>query len=250
MFSPKPDHLLPELSLREEVVLLARLLWREGYDDHLSGHITVRQPHGTLLCTPWDLLWCELRPEHLIEIDFEGRRVAGDWPVPPGIPLHLAVHALRSTEVVVHGHPRFGTVWADTGRIPPVYDQTSMKGGGDLVAVAEYAGPVSEMPSAEGVVRDMGVGDMALLRNHGVLVLADSILMAHVRAVALEMRCRTAWHVEAAGGGHEVTDEAQARYRGMQGARPDTQFSGYWAAMVRQELTLHPDLLTGPQASA
>ena len=31
---------MPDLSPREELVILARALWREGYDDHLAGHIT------------------------------------------------------------------------------------------------------------------------------------------------------------------------------------------------------------------
>ncbi len=69
-----PRDLLLELSPREELVLLARTLWREGYDDHLAGHITYRQPDGTLLCNPWLLLWEEIRPEDVLVIDREGRR--------------------------------------------------------------------------------------------------------------------------------------------------------------------------------
>lgn len=46
---------LPPLSPQAEVALLARTLFREGYDDHLAGHITSRQPDGTLLVNPWGL---------------------------------------------------------------------------------------------------------------------------------------------------------------------------------------------------
>jgi len=48
-FQPTPDRLGPELTEREQIVLLARALWHEGYDDHLAGHITVNQGDGTLL---------------------------------------------------------------------------------------------------------------------------------------------------------------------------------------------------------
>ena len=51
-FEPTADRLLPELDIHTEMVLLARTLWREGYDDHLAGHITVNQGDGTLLCKP------------------------------------------------------------------------------------------------------------------------------------------------------------------------------------------------------
>jgi len=39
-FMPTAEKLIPDLSEREELVLLARTLWREGYNDHLAGHIT------------------------------------------------------------------------------------------------------------------------------------------------------------------------------------------------------------------
>ena len=119
-FAPTADKLIPDLSPRQELVVLARALWREGYNDHLAGHITVNLGDGTLLCNPWLLTWAELRPSQVLRIDLEGRVVEGDWPVPLGIPLHLEMHKLR-TDVVwaVHNHPLYGTVWADMGEIPP-----------------------------------------------------------------------------------------------------------------------------------
>ena len=56
------DQLIPDLSAAEELVLLARTLWREGYDDHLAGHITYNLGDGTLLCNPWLVLWNESAP--------------------------------------------------------------------------------------------------------------------------------------------------------------------------------------------
>ena len=59
-FQPTPDRLLPDLTLKQQMVMLARTLWREGYNDHLAGHITVNLHDGTLLCNPWMLLWNEV----------------------------------------------------------------------------------------------------------------------------------------------------------------------------------------------
>jgi len=94
-FEPTQAKLIPDMSPREEFVVLARCLFREGYNDHLAGHITCNLGDGTLLCNPWLITWDELRPHQLIRIDLEGNLVEGDWPVPPGIPLHLALHAAR-----------------------------------------------------------------------------------------------------------------------------------------------------------
>jgi ribulose-5-phosphate 4-epimerase/fuculose-1-phosphate aldolase len=235
-----PRHLLPELTDRQQLAVLARTLWREGYDDHLAGHITMRQPDGTLLCNPWMLLWEELRPSDMLRIDLEGNVVEGEWPVPPGIPLHLALHARRDDVVVaVHHHPRFGTIWADAGRVPGCYDQSSALGGGEVVLVDEYAGPVNDRGSADLAVTAMGQADMALLANHGVFVLARSVRAAHQRAVALEQRCRHAWHVEALGGGRELPEPARSFFRSHDGEG----FIGFWEAMARRELRLDPSLL-------
>ena len=92
----RPRALLPDLTPREELVLLARTLWREGYDDHLAGHITYRQPDGTLLCNPWLLLWEELRPEDVLRHRPRGQRAGGRMAgARSGIPLHLELHRQR-----------------------------------------------------------------------------------------------------------------------------------------------------------
>ena len=239
-FVPTAEKLLPDLSPREELVLLARTLWREGYDDHLAGHITMRQPDGTLLCNPWLLLWNELRPEHVIRIDLDGRVVEGDWPVPPGIPLHLALHRRRDdVAVALHNHPRWGTIWADAGRVPPVYDQSSALGGGDVVVVDEYTGPVNDPKAAAAAVEAMGTAELALLANHGVFILGNSVRAVHQRAVALEQRCAHAWQVEALGGGRPLPDPVAALFRRSDG----TGFHGFWEAMARAELAADPTLL-------
>ena len=240
-FDPTAEKLLPDLTPREELVLLARTLWREGYDDHLAGHITIRQDDGTFLCNPWYLLWCELRPEHVIRIDLEGNVVEGDWPAPLGIPLHLELHKRReNVAVALHNHPRWGTIWADAGRVPPVYDQSSALGGGEIAVVDEYSGPVNDPKAAARAVEAMGDADIALLRNHGVFVLGNSVRAVHQRAVALEQRCAHAWQVEAMGGARHLPEAAASFFRRSDG----TGFRGFWEAMARRELAADPSLLS------
>ena len=44
--------LLPELTPQAELALLCRVLFKEGYNDHIAGHISYKQPDGTLLICP------------------------------------------------------------------------------------------------------------------------------------------------------------------------------------------------------
>jgi ribulose-5-phosphate 4-epimerase/fuculose-1-phosphate aldolase len=234
--------LIPDLSLKEEIVLLARTLWREGYNDHLAGHITVNLHDGTLLCNPWMLLWNEFKARDVIRIDLEGNVVEGDWPVPPGIPLHLQLHKLRpGVEWAMHNHPMYGTVWADMKEVPPPMDQSSSLGGGELVLVDEYEGAVNSPDAARHAVEKMGEAELALLCGHGVFVIGTSARAIHQRAVALEQRCRHAWHIRAAGG--DLLSPVPESYLARQRQNEGNGFIGFWEAMVRQELREDPALL-------
>lgn len=234
-FTPTSEKLIPDLSPREELVVLARALWREGYNDHLAGHITCNLGDGTLLCNPWLLTWPEIRPADILRIDLEGAVIEGHWPVPLGIPLHLELHRQRADVTwAAHNHPLFGTVWADMLEVPPMLDQSSALGGGELVLVNEYGGTVNDPASARRAIEMMGGASSALLAGHGVLVTGGSARAVHQRAVALEQRCQHAWHVRAAGGvGLSVLPEP---FLDMMRKSDGEGFVGFWEAAVRAEL--------------
>jgi L-ribulose-5-phosphate 4-epimerase len=200
-FTPTAEKLIPDLSPREELVVLARALWREGYNDHLAGHITVNLGDGTLLCNPWLLTWAELRPSQVLRIDLDGRVVEGDWPVPLGIPLHLELHKLRPTSpgpcTTTPSTARCGPTWA---RCPPSSTRArpSAAGAGPGQRVR---GPSTTRPAPGGRWSRWATASMALLAGHGVFVLGGSARAVHQRAVALEQRCQHAWHVRVAGSG-------------------------------------------------
>jgi L-fuculose-phosphate aldolase len=57
--------------------------------------------------------------------------------------------------------------------------------------------------------------------------------------VALEQRCRNAWHVEALWGGKELANDVQEKMLRSNG----TGFLGFWEAAARAELRRDPSLL-------
>ncbi len=140
----------------------------------------------------------------------------------------------------MHSHPRYGTVWADLGRVPACYDQSSALGGGELVVVDEYDGPVeltgqrSPGGGGHGVGRHGPAGQPRRLRHR-----PGSIRAAHQRAVALEYRSRRAWQVEALGEGRPLPDPARSFFRSSDGEG----FIGFFEAMARRELRADPHCL-------
>jgi len=234
-------NLTPELSPAAEVALLARLLYRAGYDDGTAGHISSLQDDGTMLVNPHELCWDELCPSDILRIDTDGRLLEGRWTVPPPITLHVEIHRQRpGTRFAVHNHSRWGTIWADLHRVPPIYDQSSALIDADIALFDEYDGSVIDRQRSARAAAALGNRPAALLANHGVLVVGNDVRHVHRRCIALEWRCRQAWHVEAIGGGKELRPEVAADLAAIvDGDNPSYLFD----AMVRRELRADPGLL-------
>jgi ribulose-5-phosphate 4-epimerase/fuculose-1-phosphate aldolase len=232
---------LPTLTPAQELALLARMLHREGYDDHLAGHITYKQPDGTFLVNPFGLTWDELRASDVMRMDADGKLLGGPWTITPAITLHVELHRARhDVGVAVHNHPRWSTIYADLQRAPEVYDQTSATYSGDVALFDDYSGSVDQLENARAAVEAIGTADVALLANHGILVLAQNPAMAFLRASSFEWRCRQAWHVEAVGKGVPLRPEVQQSF----GAYfVDNPFPGLFEAMARRELRSDPSVL-------
>lgn len=241
--APNPGRypLLPELNAHQEVALLCRMLHREGYDDHIAGHITLAEDDGTYLVNPWELAWDEITADDIIRVDSKGAIIEGEWNVTPAIGLHLEVHQRRhDLRVVIHNHSRWGLVWSASGRVPPIYDQTSGQVAGDPVFYDEYAGTVDGTSEAKAAAEALGDAKWALLKNHGVFVVAKGVRQAHLRAITLEHRCRLAWQVEALGEGHPITDPESLRVAQMS---DELGFPFLWEAMARREIRLDRTVL-------
>jgi ribulose-5-phosphate 4-epimerase/fuculose-1-phosphate aldolase len=240
---PNPGRypILPELTPHQQVALLCRVLFAEGYNDHIAGHITYRMDDGTMLVNPWELAWDEVCASDILTIDAQGKIIDGQWNVTPAINVHRDMHALRhDVRVVIHNHPEWGSVWAACKRVPPVYDQTSSLVDTDPAIYDEYRGTVNDDASGRAAVDALGDHKWALLANHGVFLVARDIRQAHLRAITLEWRCRLAWRVEQLGGGQPVAPETAA----AMGAMTDGNgFPFLWEAMARRELRRDPRVL-------
>jgi L-fuculose-phosphate aldolase len=229
-----------ELSPEQNVALLHRMLWREGYNDRIAGHISARTPSGSLLCTPYGLGWDEVRASDVLTVDRGGRLLKGHRDVPIAITLHLAAHEMRpDIHVVVHHHPRWATAWAAAHRVPPIYDQLGSFGGAGLMLYTEFLGGVDDWDVARRNIAALEGAPVALLANHGVLVLAEDVVRAHLRSVVVEHRCALAADVEQIGGGQPVQDDVA---RAM-GSKTSDGWPLLFEAMARREIDRDPSVL-------
>jgi ribulose-5-phosphate 4-epimerase/fuculose-1-phosphate aldolase len=124
--------------------------------------------------------------------------------------------------------------------VPEVYDQTSAFISGEIALYDDYQGAVDQTDNARQAVVALGDASVALLQNHGVLVVGNNIGQAYLRAATIEWRSRVAWHVESIGGGQPLGADVRARF-----AAPfdHVNFPGLFEAMARRELRADPTVV-------
>lgn len=244
--APRPGRyaLLPPVSDRGLVALLCRVAYREGWNEHLAGHISLRLPDGNFLSNPWELSWDEVTEADILTLSPEGEVIGGDWNITPAIGLHLQIHAARpEVNVVMHNHPQWSGIWACLGEAPPVLDQAGAYVDGPLPVFNEYDGTFDDRNITGALVDALGDAKWALLANHGALVLAENPRQAHLRMATLEWRSMRGWQARLAGGG-KALPEATVR----QVALPDANgFPFLFEAMARRELRRDPGILNASE---
>jgi L-fuculose-phosphate aldolase len=241
-YAPRPGRraLLPALTEQAQVALMCRMLFHEGWNEHIAGHITYRLANGNILTNPWELAWDEVTASDILTLDESGAVIEGEWNTTPALGLHIQLHKLRpDVHVVIHNHARWSGLWANMHKVPAVYDQAGGYVDGPLPLYNEYDGTFEDGDKTQAAARALGDAKWALLANHGSLVVAKDLRQAHLRVATLEWRSKRAYEVELAGGGVALTPEQVAEI-----ALPDANgFPFLWEAMARRELRRDPTVL-------
>ena len=183
-------------------MVLARALWREGYNDHLAGHITVNLGDGTLLCNPWLLTWAELRP--VAGAAHRPRRAR--WSKATG----RCRSASRCTSSCTSCAPTSTgpcTTTLSTARCGPTWAR-SRRSWTRARRSAAAGWPWSTSTRARSTTRPVPGGpwsrwarpQLPCWPGTACSCSGGSARAVHQRAVALEQRCQHAWYVRAGRG--------------------------------------------------
>ncbi|MCE8024358.1 class II aldolase/adducin family protein [Billgrantia aerodenitrificans] len=212
-------------AVRKRLVNGCRVLAGHGQGDLIWGHLSVRMPGepDKLFIKPAGLGLEEIDDEHLIVADLDGNRLTGRWPMHAEVFIHTEIFRRRAdVQAVVHTHPSHAVAFSALG-VPlqpvghegalfidglPVFSQTS-----DLIVNAELG---------RALASTLGVERAALMRNHGIVTVGQSIGEAVMTALLLEKACRVQLLAMSAGGGLVLPAAADARAKRDRLYRPAT----------------------------
>ncbi len=243
--SPKFDSLEDERQHRKERLAGAfRLFSRFGFDEGVAGHITARDPEKLdhFWVNPFGVHFSQIRASDLLLVNHNGEVVEGEYPLNrAAFAIHSQVHAARPDVVAAaHAHSLYGKSWSTLGRLLDPITQDACAFYEDHVVFDHYTGVVNELSEGERIAKTLGNGKAAILRNHGLLTVGQTVEEAAWWFITMERSCQAQLLAEAAGNPIKIDHEAALLTRGQVGSHQAGwfQFQPLWSKITREQ----PDL--------
>jgi len=163
----------------------------EGIDNHFT--VTVPGRDDRYLILPFGLHWSEARASDMIVWDESGATLDGEGLFELSAQFIPApIHRITGTRVVLHTHQPWALAlnMLDNNRLLPA-NQTAAFFHGHIAYDDTYAGTADTLEEGERLAKLMGDKHVMFMKNHGVLVVGDTIAQAYKKLYFLERVCRT-----------------------------------------------------------
>ena len=161
------------------------MLERSGIID-FNGHASWRVPgEDRMLINSGASVRSALTIDDIVMTDFDGNPVDGGAVPPMEFHIHSEIYRRRpDTNAVIHAHPLWSTLFSMTGNpVEPVIMQAAVLG--KIVEFGKIAS-INTKELGEELATTLGAHRIAMLKSHGSVIAAGSILEAFVLAVYLE----------------------------------------------------------------
>lgn len=223
-------------TIREQVALASRVLARQGHDDLIWGHASLRDPDGRgvwIKSAEWGL--GEVRPDRVHLVDFAGTVVEGAGTRHSEYPIHTEVMTARpDVSAVVHTHPPHAVALAATGQpLRAVSHAANMFVPPEIPRFTTTADLILSPELGKQVATELGEASALFLVNHGIVTVGPDLETATVAAVVLERACHQQLLTHAFGGWPTWSDPTESA------AKRDHIYSNravhaVWEHLVRQ----------------
>ncbi|XP_046446650.1 protein hu-li tai shao-like isoform X5 [Daphnia pulex] len=226
-----PSYVKGEKIIRCKLAALYRLVDLFGWSQSIYNHITVRvsQEQEHFLLNPFGLLYSEVTASSLIKVDMQGNVVdpgTTNFGVNiAGFVLHSAIHAARpDAKCVVHiHHPACVAISALKCGFLPVSQESVLIGE---VSYHDYYGILVDPEERESIARNLGpLNKVMFLRNHGLVILGETIEEAFFRACNTVLACESQIRMMPVGLDNLIMISEDAKRRSQEVAKRANEFT-------------------------
>ncbi|MGA7195185.1 MAG: L-ribulose-5-phosphate 4-epimerase [Anaerolineales bacterium] len=180
--------------LKEQLVELHLELPKNHLVAWTGGNVSARDPEtGLVVIKASGIRYEEMRPQHMVVMGIDGKRVEGDYKPSSDVYSHLYIYRHRpDVNGVVHTHSRYATAFAAVGKeIPCVLTAMGDEFGG-AIPCAGFA-LIGDEAIGKVVIESIGKSPAVLLKNHGVFTIGKNATAAVKAAVMTEDVAATVW---------------------------------------------------------
>ncbi len=173
----------------------------EGIDNHFT--VTVPGQPDQYLILPFGRHWSEARSSDMMVFTEAGETVSGSGPVELSAQcIHAPIHRIIQAKVVMHTHQSWVTAlnMLEDNRLLPL-SQTAAFFDGHIAYDDIYTGLADSLEEGARLAKVLGDKHAIFMKNHGVLVVGDTVAQAYRRLYRLERVCRMQLIAMAAGRG-------------------------------------------------
>ena len=195
--------------LKEKLAYSCNILAHEGHWDNILGHVSVRIPkQDKILMKPHSFGFEEIRPQHIIVCDLDGKKIEGKYERHSEVFIHTEIYRARpDVNCVVHTHPPYAIAFGSLRQpLRPIGHEGSIFHEGLPLfdhTTALIRSPELGREVAKALAKCRGV----LMKNHGSTVVGESIQVATLYAIFLEKACRIQLLASASGEPSWTSDE-------------------------------------------
>jgi L-fuculose-phosphate aldolase len=225
--------------LRFRIAAARRMLYREGCDSDVGGHVSARAPGDDGFWATGFEYFDQTTPDRVAKLDFSLRVVDGELSFSPALNFHARIYQLRpDVNAIVHLHSHYLSVLSSVeGRTIGMYNVVSVLFHEDQ---ATYADDGHKPHIA--VADALGDKRLVIMKNHGGIVASQSIESATVEAIVAEKAAR--YHLECvASGGTEIARDEVLSGRPMYFKH---FIPNMWESNLRRLRRSDPDLFAPP----
>lgn len=190
---------------KQHLAAAYRIFASRGFDEGVAGHISVRDPILTdhFWLNPLSTHFSLITVSDLILVNEDGVVVQGDQPInAAAFAIHSAVHKRRpDVHAACHAHSVHGKAWSAFGRELDMYTQDSVRFYKSHGVYKQFGGVVLAGEEGERIADALGDGKAAILQNHGILTVGQSVDEAAFWFLSLDKTCQAQLLIDAAAAG-------------------------------------------------
>ncbi len=191
------------LERKRKLTVALRIFGKLGFDEGVAGHITARDPERTdhFWVNPFGVSFKQMKLSDLILVNHDGDIVEGEGLLnAAAFAIHSQIHKhLPHVTAAAHSHSVYGKAWASLGRELDPLTQDSCAFYDDHILINEFSGVVLDTSEGESIAAKLGHKKAAILLNHGLLTVGQTVDEAAWWYVTMERSCQAQLMAEAAG---------------------------------------------------